>query len=54
MRIKKKKGRKLLPIKNKYGLDLGDFYNLQSGKIVTVDSVPKQLKGMVDEIKEKK
>jgi len=54
MKIKLKKGKTLKPIKNKFGLDLGDFYNLQAGKIINIKEVPKILKGMVDEIKENK
>jgi hypothetical protein len=53
MKIRLKKGMKLSPIKNKYGLDLGDFYNLQAGKMIEIKDVS-ELKDIVDEIKEKK
>jgi len=54
MKIKLKKGQKLRPIKNKYGLDLVDFYNLQAGKVIEVKEMPKELKGIINEIKKEK
>jgi hypothetical protein len=53
MRIKLKTGEKLRPIKNKYGLGLGDFMRLQAGQTIEIKDVPKDLKGIVDEIKVK-
>lgn len=54
MKIKLKKGQKLRPIKNKYGLSLKDFYNLQAGKRITIDNMSEDLKGIVTIIKETK
>jgi len=53
MKLKLKKGKILSSSKNKYGLDLGDYYNLQAGKQIEIKVVPEELKGMVDEIKGK-
>ena len=53
MKIKLKKGVKLRPIKNKYGLSLSEFYSLQAGRGITVDKMPDGLEGIVTEIKTK-
>jgi len=53
MKIKLKKGVKLRPIKNKYGLSLSEFYGLQAGRVITVDKMPDGLEGIVTEIKTK-
>ena len=50
MKIKLKKGVKLRPIKNKYGLSLSEFYSLQAGRVITVDKMPDGLEGMANEI----
>jgi|TARA_Y100000034_G_scaffold9885_2_gene10474 hypothetical protein len=54
MKIKKKQACKIEPTNNKHGLDLNDFYNLQSGKTIEINLLPDSLRGKVEIIKDSK
>jgi len=53
MKIKLKKGAVLAPTNNKHGLNLDDYYLLESGKTIKVKKIPDSLRGLVEKTKEK-
>lgn len=48
MKIKLKPGIKIGQVNNCYGLDLKEFYKLQSGKTIEVDKIPKGLENKIE------